>query len=206
MRLLGKKQETFKQLHQEKQHTKRARKSPGQNIRDLNRKAATVLNKICAPTLLSNFKLQTSTHVCLFFSLKSEDVMYARAHTPMKPNLEETLAKNGRKTFKVKCFFSGLLILNETQGERGILYINGIFTIVKPCWKQKEPASSCRKVCISSKWMRAAMCNVWDKTRSTCWQVVQARKGAKSRANRTQSLIPAAGLGGCNERCPSVRW
>ena len=44
--------------------------------------------------------------------------MYARAHTPMKPNLEETLAKNGRKTFKVKCFFSGLLILNETQGER----------------------------------------------------------------------------------------
>ena len=148
--MLGKKQETFKQLHQDKQHTKRARKSAGQNIRDLNRKAATVLWKICASTLLSNFNLQ---HKFVFFLslLKSEDGMYARAHTPMKPNLEETLAKNGRKTFKVKCFFSGLLILNETQGERGILYINGIFTIVKPCWKEKEPASRCRKVCISSK-------------------------------------------------------
>ena len=152
----------------------------------------------------SPFKLQTSNfNTCLsFFYSKSEDGMYTRAQTPIKPNLEETRGK----TFKAKCFFSGLVILNETHGERGILYINGIFTIVKPCWKQKEPASRCRKVCISSKWMRAAMCNVWDKTRSTCWQVVQARKGAKSRANRTQSLIPAAGLGGCNERCPSVRW
>ena len=64
MRMLGKKQETFKQLHQEKQHTKRARKSAGQNIRDLNRKAATVLWKICASTLLSNFNLQ---HKFVFF-------------------------------------------------------------------------------------------------------------------------------------------
>ena len=59
-----KKQETFKQLHQEKQHTKKARKSVGQNIRDLNRKAATVLWKICASTLLSNFNLQ---HKFVFF-------------------------------------------------------------------------------------------------------------------------------------------
>ena len=117
MRMLGKKQETFKQLHQEKQHTKRARKSAGQNIRDLNRKAATVLWKICASTLLSNFNLQ---HKFVFFLslLKSEDGMYARAHTPMKPNLEETLAKKGRTRFKAKCFFSRLVILNETQGER----------------------------------------------------------------------------------------
>ena len=103
--MLGKKQETFKQLHQEKQHTKRARKSPGQNIRDLNRKAATVLWKICAPTLLSSSKLQ---HMFVFFYSKSEDRMYARAQTLMKPNREETRAK----TFKAKCFFSGLVILN----------------------------------------------------------------------------------------------
>ena len=128
-------------------------------------------------------------------------------HTPQWSQILKKLwQKMVEKHSRWSVFFSGLLILNETQGERGNLYINGIFTIVKPCWKQKEPASRCRKVCISSKWMRAAMCNVWDKTRSTCWQVVQARKGAKSRANRTQSLIPAAGLGGCNERCPSVRW
>ena len=152
---------------------------------------------------VSSFKLQ---HMFVFFYSKSEDGMYGGAHTPMKPNLEEILAKNGRKTFKAKCFFQRLSNFEWNSRGQGILYINGIFTIVKPCWKEKEPASRCRKVCISSKWMRAAMCNVWDKTRSTCWQVVQARKGAKSRANRTQSLIPAAGLGGCNERCPSVRW
>ena len=64
MRMPEKKQETFKQLHQEKQHIKRARKSAGQNIWDLNRKAAAVLWKICAPTLLSNFNLQ---HKFVFF-------------------------------------------------------------------------------------------------------------------------------------------
>ena len=81
MRMPGKKQETFKQLHQEKQHTRRARKSTGQNIRDLNRKAATVLWKICAPTLISSFKCQTSTHVCLFFILKAK-MECMEEHTP----------------------------------------------------------------------------------------------------------------------------
>ena len=66
-----KKQETFKQLHQEKQHTKRARKSAGQNIRDLNRKAATVLWKICASILLSNFNLQ---HMFVFLAVQDSSI------------------------------------------------------------------------------------------------------------------------------------
>ena len=118
MRMLGKKQETFKQLHQEKQHTKRARKSAGQNIRDLNRKAATVLWKICAPTLISSFKFQTSTHVCLFFILKAK-MECMEEHTPqwsqiLKKFWQKMVEKHSRRSV----FFSGLVILNETQGDR----------------------------------------------------------------------------------------
>ena len=62
---------------------------------------------------VSSFKLQ---HMFVFFYSKSEDGMYGGAHTPMKPNLEETLAKNGQTTFKAKCFFR--ISDFETQGER----------------------------------------------------------------------------------------
>ena len=54
--------------------------------------------------------------------------MYARAHTPMKPNLEETLAKNGRKTFKVKCFSQRIIDFEwNSRGKGNPLYQRYIY-------------------------------------------------------------------------------